>query len=384
MEVISNKYSSVLSSLRKDIVRGVYQPGHRLPTRSEICDEFGLGIATVQRALNTLEEDGFVQTGARKSGTFVVDNPPHLCNYAIVIPKSGQWSKFYSALNKALQAVRNDTNRRFHEYHISGQVASHLQVEQLCHDVQHLRLAGLLFAGSPSGLKGTPVLDHPNIPRVVMHPYLEQGMPAVFLDMKSFFDKAIKYLRDKGCKRIGHLCIDFPWRRQEEFEQAIRDYGLETRPYWTQTIQVGPTLRGAAGIVHMMMQLEGDRRPDALVVYDDNLLEHAVAGLLAAGVRVPDELEVVSHCNFPAPSGEVLPITRIGFDHRVLLNECLQILAMQRSGETPPEVTAIPAIFEEDMEQDAVEEDLSANLYDAEDIAVDDAEQLSPEKRKLL
>ena len=80
MEVSSrNKYLEVARMLRKDIVRGIYAPGHRLPTRSEMGEEFGVGVATVQKALEELADDGFVQARAR-AGTFVVDNPPHLCN----------------------------------------------------------------------------------------------------------------------------------------------------------------------------------------------------------------------------------------------------------------------------------------------------------------
>ena len=48
-------------------------------------------------------------------------------------------------------------------------------------------------------------------------------------------------------------------------------------------------------------------RPDALVITDDNLVPAATAGVLAAGRRVPADLEVVAHANFPHVTPSAVP-----------------------------------------------------------------------------
>jgi DNA-binding LacI/PurR family transcriptional regulator len=96
--------------------------------------------------------------------------------------------------------------------------------------------------------------------------------------------------------------------------------------------------------------MHGDaaNRPDALIITDDNLVEHAQAGLIAAGIRVPDQVEVVEHCNFPWPPS-VLGTKRLGFDSHAILRACIDLIDRQRRNETVPGMTLVPAIFEEEL-----------------------------------
>jgi len=351
-----NKYEGILRSLRREIVQGVYGPGHRLPNRSEMVEEFGVSVATVQRALDVLTEDGFVH-GRPGAGTFVAENPPHLCNYAIVISASIQWSRFFTALRKAVGSIQTDDTMRFREYLTSRDVGSRRDVVRLSKDVSGHRLAGVIFAGSPVDLEGTPALEQPNMPRVLIEWRSEHGCPAVFADLTSFTDRAVEYLVSQGRRRVAFLGVDYPpylSNSPEEFGAALRERGLEVRPYWIQTIPVGEVFRSAANVVNLLMQLEGEKRPDALIIYDDNLVEHAVAGLLAAGVKVPQELEVVAQCNYPSPVPSALPLKRLGFDCQMILEECLRVLEMQRRGETPPEMTKVPAVFEDEVDSEGM------------------------------
>jgi hypothetical protein len=69
---------------------------------------------------------------------------------------------------------------------------------------------------------------------------------------------------------------------------------------------------------------------------------------------VPDEVEVIAHCNFPAPMPVVLPIKRLGFDARHTLRVCIQSIEMQRRGETPPAITMLPALFDHEVPESNV------------------------------
>ena len=67
-------------------------------------------------------------------------------------------------------------------------------------------------------------------------------------------------------------------------------------------------------LVHLAFVVQQPERPDGLIVTDDNLLTSASEGLLAAGVRVPEEVSVVALTNFPNLVPSAVPVTRIGFD----------------------------------------------------------------------
>ena len=98
--------------------------------------------------------------------------------------------------------------------------------------------------------------------------------------------------------------------------------------------------------------MHGDpsQRPDGILIGDDNLVEYATAGLIDAGVKVPTEVEVVAHCNFPWPTPSVLPVKRLGYDVRECLRECIAAIDEQRGGSKTVSPHIVPARFEEEIQ----------------------------------
>lgn len=344
------KYGNVLRTIRGRIVDGIYSRAHRLPTWSELGEEFGVGVGTIQKAINRLVDDGFVTLRARK-GTYVADTPPHLCNYGLVFPALGEWSRYYTAVREAVK-VSVEPDLSFEEYHISRDIGSRSDMARLCKDVYNHRLAGLILIGSEpdiNALAGTPILDEPGVARVLFSYYPQFNIPMIIPDDASFLDRAIEYLFSQKRRRVAHLCMDFSWVHLEKFEADLTARGLDARPYWIQPIPAGPIFRGTSHLVNMMMQLEGDKRPDALIIHDDNLVEHAVAGLLAAGIKVPDEVEVVAKCNHPSSVSNAIPIKHLGPDFRLFLKEALRVMEMQHNNEEPAMTTKFSAVFRSEL-----------------------------------
>jgi len=63
--------------LRREIIRGAYPPGFKLPTELQLASDFKISVITVQRALKILEEEKLI-TRKRGRGTFVSELPSHL------------------------------------------------------------------------------------------------------------------------------------------------------------------------------------------------------------------------------------------------------------------------------------------------------------------
>jgi DNA-binding LacI/PurR family transcriptional regulator len=88
----------------------------------------------------------------------------------------------------------------------------------------------------------------------------------------------------------------------------------------------------AANAVHGMTHRNQTERPDGLIIADDNLTHFAMQGLKEAGISVPQEIEVVSHCNYPCLPQTSLPVHWIGMDTRELLSQCARMIIEQRAG----------------------------------------------------
>ena len=63
-------YRQLAEILRARIESGQYRPGERIPTESELVEEFELARSTVRRAVSVLREDGLVHTVPQR-GTYV-------------------------------------------------------------------------------------------------------------------------------------------------------------------------------------------------------------------------------------------------------------------------------------------------------------------------
>jgi DNA-binding LacI/PurR family transcriptional regulator len=107
--------------------------------------------------------------------------------------------------------------------------------------------------------------------------------------------------------------------------------------------------RGIAQSVELLLRQERARRPDGLIITDDNLVPAATAGIAAAGGPKAGGVKVIAHTNFPWPTPSAVPVMRLGHSVRALLEKCVALIEQQRRGETPPAMTLVPAVFEEEL-----------------------------------
>ena len=336
----------IMRQLRREIVSGALAPGAPFPTREAIISRFGASPGTVNSAVDGLRGEGFIEPRGRQ-GTFVTLNPPHLTRYAVLFAvnqDTRHWTGYYTALSNVI----TEANRSAAEPGPTISTYSNLHrtwfsrdFRALTEDVVEQRIAGLIFATSPYDLKDTPLVEDDGLPRVAVAAIASDWwFPTVSLDGASFRKSAVGYLAGLGRKRVAVIGP----HRSGDWESAIAAQGLETRPYWLHPVNV-MAAEAAHGIAHLLTRLPAGDRPDALVVTDDNLLDHVLAGLLAAGVRLPDELAIVAHCNFDGTTTSVLPLARLGYDARRVLSACIGLIDAQRRGETPDAITRVPAQF---------------------------------------
>lgn len=358
-KLTNNKREAILTSLRKRIVAGEWKPGAQLPIRAALEDEFEVSGVTMQKALDQLKRDGFTY-GKRRWGTFVVEHPPHLSQYGIVFPgRPGSWAvwvRFYSALVNAAASLEQSPSRKFPLFYGVEGHEDNEDYQRLLQDIRHQRLAGLIFPSAPYNLSDTPILLEPGLPMVSMVSIADpdERFPQVNplgLDWKSFYEKALGYFASRGRRRIAVLTAP---GQQKDFAKYLEDglatRTMETRPYWLQESSQ-TRMEGAKACVHLLLHGRPEERPDGLIITDDNLVEYGVAGAVDADVQVGKEVDVVAHCNFPLSSPPGMPIKRLGFDARQLLQQSVEIINRRRRGlKSAP--AWVPAVFEDELSQD--------------------------------
>lgn len=345
-----HKHTGVAAQLRRSILSGDLSPGARMPTRREVEQSFDASRMTIQQAFDRLVHDGFIVTRGA-AGTFVADNPPHICNYALAFynhPAGSEYERF-SRFSQALNAAANDytdtDGRTITAFYNCNGLRESADYCQLMKDLHAQRVAGIIFAFPLSLLPDSPLVTAPGLPRVGIAGGDKFGIPCVNPDHNDVLRRAVAHLAGRGKQRIATIDHEQSLiNRKNTLFEAMNAHGLPVVPYWHQYQNhlYAETTYNSAYLLFNPQQTE---HPDALIVADDNLAAAAVAGVAAAGVRVPEEVEIVVHCNWPLPPKTVLPVTRIGFDTAQLLDAYIRNLDAQRAGVTPPGMTLIPAII---------------------------------------
>jgi GntR family transcriptional regulator len=65
----------IVEDLQERIVGGEYAPGSQLPTYPELVELYGVSVSTMQRAIETLKDRGYVVTSQGR-GLYVPDELP--------------------------------------------------------------------------------------------------------------------------------------------------------------------------------------------------------------------------------------------------------------------------------------------------------------------
>jgi len=342
------KYRRIVDAIRKQIVGGEYATSHRLPPWSQIAQEHSVGMATVQKAVDCLTQEGFLRAQPGE-GTYVADYMPTECCFALALhPESSEMARLHdSAVRRAAESLENGASIQFRHYSVVGQHYRE-EIARLGCDMANNRVAGLISPFFNGDYMGTPVMTTRGVPRVFCADLHMENTYSVGTEDSSFLNRALEYVLSRGCRRIAHVQLDAPGYVPHRLEGDLRRRGVEVRPYWMQSTTLGLSSRSTTNMVRLLMELEGDKRPDALIVHDDALLDAAITGLLSCNVNVPDDLTVVSLANFPSPSPAGLPICRLGYDWREMLSKSIETIRAARHG-LSPQVVRLPAAFEDEL-----------------------------------
>ena len=360
---MAKKRERICQHFQGRILAGELKAGEQLPAQTELARQFGVSPVTVQRSVESLARQGFVRT-RRRGGTYVAERPPHLCRYGLVfIDTPGNpatWTLFHSAVaNEGIRLAKRHGIQLAAYHGVDGHLDGD-EYRRLLDDVREGTLGGIILACYPSMLLQTPLVQDPDLPRVaIMGLPPVAGIPRVFGDVEQLIDRALDFLAAQGRKQVAIVASDGMFRHcPGHFLPALHKRGFPAEPWRIQIVDRRPS-EAVNHCVRLLLRSGQKDRPDGVLVLDDNLVEHACAGLVAAGVRVPDDVTVVAQCNFPWPPPAVLPVERIGFDVGRMLTACIDSINRQRRGEAVEPWTRIPAVFEEERRDGDDPSDLS-------------------------
>lgn len=323
--------------IRKNILKGTWTQGDLIPTRAELIKQFKTTPVTVQKAMQSLIDDGFLVAKGRR-GTFVKDALPHLNRYALLFPhdpkeKSIENAFFYTLGKAALKISKKDNVDLscFYNMAIGERSKDYLE---LVRQLKLSNIAGIILAAPPLSLEGSPVLELPNIPRIAfMSSSKYKNISTITLDSREVQKKAFEYIKASGKRRP---CVVFQQSRySEEFcnklIQSVSAFGLEIRREWIQFANQQDT-RSCFQLARLLFSKNNKIIPDSLYIADDNMIVDLVSGINAELGGKAREIVVCAQANFPNTIKYKLPVKLFGFDLPDLLRQSIAMISQCRQG----------------------------------------------------
>lgn len=327
----------VINDLRSRIVSGDMTPGSQVPTRRDLSDMYDATLNTVQQALETLERDGFVVSKVGQ-GTYVNTKPPHLNHFGLIFPSEpgeDRWVLYWDHLAAITRKVVKEQGLKFTIYTGISKHQPGEDYQKLLDDVRNDRLAGLIFSTNPYLVEGTDILEKPGIPRVVVGGLSETQFSQVsniIFDSRSFVTKAVNFLKENQKKSVAIICQ--PGNDYSFLLSELSNAGIYC-PYQFQQAVTLAESGWAKNCTRLLFDQGNANRPEALLILDDNLFDPALAGVFDAGLRIPQDLEIITHSNFPWQVNCPVPVTKLGYDMNELLKLAMSELESQREGNIP-------------------------------------------------
>ncbi len=168
---------------------------------------------------------------------------------------------------------------------------------------------------------GIPVVTYGNERRL---------MDCVFPDKQDYAVRAVHYLVECGHRKIG--CIGFlEERRYQIIIDELKKLGLEINPDWFVDIQ--PYSCYEDGYQTMKKILLQKRKPTAVISHGDHVAMGALSAANEFGVRIPDDISLLSYDNLRESAYSIPAITT--FDQQYGLGAELLVECMIQRIENP-------------------------------------------------
>lgn len=218
-------------------------------------------------------------------------------------------------------------------------------------EIEHLLSLGIdamIIATSGDDMSSFDRLKERNIPYVLLDrdvPCLKA--PYVGGDDLRFGKMATQHLIAEGCKRIGHISgppMSPGFERLEGYKRALKAAGIPLRQeYIVSPAEPGPRTFHH-GFESAQRLLAVKPRVDGIFCFNDPLAVGATEAVLAAGLRIPEDVAIIGCGDLPLGATLRIPLSTIDQNTKELGENAARIvlsMLSKKSKVTPPRRTLV-------------------------------------------
>lgn len=307
-------YNALLTSIHK----GEYLTGDRLPSEMELCKQFHSSRITVAKAILSLQHEGLVVRRAGSGSYVQLASPSASYQFGLLIPELGTTEIF----EPICQGIMQSPHAKSHSLiwgHSSLNCGSKEQAAlSLCRQFIEQRVSGVFFAPLEF------VDDKDSINHQLVAELRQAGIPIVLLDrcyytypMRSNLDRVgidnhrasfvvTQHLWHQGARRIAFVARK---RSASTILERVSGYQFALSECGSQF--PAQPLYGEVQDLQFVRHLVEQAQPDGVVCGNDLTAAHLMRGLIGMGVRVPEQIRLVSFDDVNYAKFLPVPLTTI-------------------------------------------------------------------------
>lgn len=310
------KYQELIRYLDNLILSGDLPPGAKLPSENKLADQFSISRQTVRHAIGILEEDGKVDR-VRGSGTYVRDPQELYLDKRNRIAVVTTYVDSY-IFPKTIQGIEKVLFEQGYSVQIAFTNNTVEREKNVLEDIiSREDVAGVIVEGTKSGLPNPNLglykkLQDKKIPILFINTfYPEIAAPHVSLDDVTAARMAVEYLLNKGHRQIGTIMkLDDRQGRNRYlgYVQALVEAGIEisdSRMVWIDTDDFKQLSLCMDKIMARLANCT------SILCYNDQVAFRLISLLKERGIRVPEDLSVISIDDSDLARMSEVPITSL-------------------------------------------------------------------------
>jgi hypothetical protein len=295
----------------KERLPAIDKQGGRLPPVRILSAELGISVPTLRAAQLRLAKERLLEI-RHGSGVYLTERARTkwigiYTAFDILQPRT---SSFHTLVPYALRNYFK-TQGFIPELYLGQSMPGDLEQgpssQRFVGDVANGRLAGVVIQNAPETSGWLQYIEELSIPAVGSNTayHVDSG----YVEMVG---QAVRHLHRQGCRRIAMLSYA-PEAGRDELEKALARVHLPLHTEWIRH-DLHPMLSGAGWEEFREIWMARREKPDGLLVTDDVLFDEARVAIQELGIRVPEQLRIVTHANKGAVRRYPFPVTEVQFD----------------------------------------------------------------------
>lgn len=307
-----NKSKGTRAKLRDMILSGRFKPGTFLPSVRELASELDMPKSTVHVILKMLHSEGLIQLQPKRRGALVLDTTKRKKSLRRFFLRTSDFG-YFGGLPEAgliISGVCTAAEKRYVDVMMSFSDSQNI-VDEINKLYREDAIQGVVYIACKDYDLVIKPLEDLKIPYVVVNDVYGANAVGGVQDFRALARRAVSYLRKHGHEKIGLLhgtVKDYIYSESlAGFRGALAEDELELNPNWV--FEQVSSSKKSTYIKQLVKLFKSKDFPTAFYTVRDYRAEFLYTACEQAGLKIPDDISVISYDNIYWAEGPGIGLT---------------------------------------------------------------------------